>query len=175
MSFWFLSLFTALFAWTLPLIWIKILFYPKNPIRIGGKTWQAPIQKWIHHINFNEIFPPESQGKQLDQLMPFIDTKLDDFFRNKLPQKMPIVSMFVGDKTISQLKGVFLDELNELFPGLIVLFTENIQKEMRTKWMEGSTKTIENNIKKQIKPLQWAGLVMGFAWGVLAYLINSLI
>ncbi len=86
-----------------------------------------------------------------------------------------MVSMFVGDKTISQLKGVFLDELNELFPGLIVLFTENIQQEMLNKWQEGTTKTLENRIKKQIKPLQWAGLFIGFAWGVIAYLLNSLI
>jgi hypothetical protein len=151
------------------------MFYPKHPIRIGGFNWESPFQKWFNTINLNDFFPPKSQEKQLEQIMPFIDAKLDDFFRNKLPQKMPMVSMFVGDKTISQLKGVFLDELNELFPGLIVLFTENIQQEMLNKWQEGTTKTLENRIKKQIKPLQWAGLFIGFAWGVIAYLLNSLI
>lgn len=174
MSIWFLPLFTALFAWLLPLVWIKLMFFPKHPIRLGILTWQAPIQKWIQEIKFNDFFPPESQGKHLEQMIPFIDTQLDDFFRNKLPQKMPIVSMFVGDKTISQLKGVFLDELKEIFPGLIVIFSENIQKEMPIKWAEGSFIKVESRIKKQIKPLQLIGLFMGLAWGVLAYLINSL-
>lgn len=49
-------------------------------------------------------------------ILPLADTHVDDFLRNKLPKKMPVMSMLVGDKTIAQLKAVFMEELQDLLP-----------------------------------------------------------
>ena len=49
-------------------------------------------------------------------ILPLADTHVDDFLRNKLPKAMPVMSMLVGDKTIAQLKAVFMDELRTLLP-----------------------------------------------------------
>jgi hypothetical protein len=49
-------------------------------------------------------------------ILPLADTHVDDFLRNKLPKAMPVMSMLVGEKTIAQLKAVFMEELQNLLP-----------------------------------------------------------
>jgi hypothetical protein len=119
-----LVLFTGL-AWFISWSMIAILFYPKKPI-LG---WQAPLIGWVKDFELNTLIKEEQLTGQLDKLIPTLDHKLEDFFRNRLAEKLPMISMFIGDKTIQQLKIVFMDELRNIFPELIHSFSSNMQKE----------------------------------------------
>lgn len=59
-------------------------------------------------------------------ILPHADTHVDDFLRNKLPKKMPVMSMLVGDKTIAQLKAVFIEELQDLLPDFAERCAQNL-------------------------------------------------
>jgi hypothetical protein len=89
-------------AWFISWGMIGILFYPKKPI-LG---WQAPLIGWAKNIDLSNLLNEENLDAQLDKVMPVIDAKLDDFFRHRLTEKLPMISMFIGDKTIQQLKTV---------------------------------------------------------------------
>jgi uncharacterized membrane protein YheB (UPF0754 family) len=62
----------------------------------------------------------------LQKIMPAIEEHIDDFLRHKLKKQMPIVGIFIGDKTIGSLKKVFIDELETLFPKIMSNYASNL-------------------------------------------------
>ncbi len=43
---------------------------------------------------------------------------------------MPMISMFIGEKTIGQLKAVFMKELEELFPLIMKNYTTHLREDL---------------------------------------------
>jgi uncharacterized membrane protein YheB (UPF0754 family) len=43
---------------------------------------------------------------------------------------MPMIAMFIGDKTIAQLKTTFLEELEELFPIIMQNYVANLRHDL---------------------------------------------
>lgn len=164
-----LILFTVL-AWLISWGMIAILFYPKKPI-LG---WQAPLIGWVKAFDLNHLLKEDQLTGQLDQLMPTLDDKLDDFFRNRLAEKLPMISMFIGDKTIQQLKTVFLDELRNIFPELIQSFSKNMQKELIDQLEYQTLEKIKIACFKATAPLRVLAIFIGLIWGIVAYLILNL-
>ena len=60
-----------------------------------------------------------TDNNTVERLRPFVETEIDKFLREKLPAQMPMIAMFIGDKTINQLKGIFTGEIEILFPMFI--------------------------------------------------------
>ena len=109
--------------------------------------------------------------------MPIVETHVDDFLRNKLKEKMPMIGMFIGEKTIGNLKEVFLKEIEDLFPQVLTQFTSNlrnqvdVEKMIATKITAVSAKQWGKTLLPALKYFQLAGGVTGFIIG----LINALI
>ena len=164
-----LVLFAGL-AWFISWGMIAMLFYPKKPI-VG---WQAPLIGWVKAFDLNSLIKEEQLTGQLDQLMPTLDHKLDDFFRNRLAEKLPMISMFIGDKTIQQLKSVFMDELRNMFPELIHSFASNMQKDLLNQLEEQSLEKLKKAAFKATAPFRKLALIIGLIWGIVAYLILNL-
>ena len=163
---------TGLFGWLLVWILVKSLFYPYKPIQIGGFRWEGALYPMIRTFPIETMIPSSSDGGLADA-MPFIDEKLDEFFKNKLKEKLPIISMFIGEKTITQLKGVFMDELQDLFPELIKHFTATATEGVSTKLMS-TIPTLEPIIMNATKIVRWAAFFIGAIWGILTYFLAHL-
>lgn len=43
---------------------------------------------------------------------------------------MPIISAFIGEKTIQKLKSVFLEEMNILFPELMKKYAQHLEEDL---------------------------------------------
>lgn len=164
----------AAFAWLISWGMVGILFYPKKSIHILGIHWEAPILQWVKTIEWQQLIPADHLPKQLDQLIPVIDTKLDDFFRNRLTQKLPMIAMFIGDKTIQQLKEVFVEELRVMYPELITSFSSNIQKEWITKLDETFLNVLQRKLLEATAPLRTIALIFALLWGSITYAIFCL-
>jgi hypothetical protein len=84
---------------------------------------------------------------------------------------MPVISMFIGDKTIAQLKEVFLEELHQIFPTLLSQFTQTtataILLNIETKW----SNKVETYLLKATQKLRIAAFFFGFIWGLIIQLI----
>ena len=157
-------------AWLISWGMIGILFYPKKPI-LG---WQAPLIGWAKNINLSHWMSEEKLDAQLDKVMPVIDEKLDDFFRNRLTEKLPMISMFIGDKTIQQLKTVFMEELRQMFPSLMHSFASNMQKDLLQQLEYQSLEKLKIAAFKATAPIRRLAIIIGIVWGIFAYWILNL-
>ena len=81
-------------------------------------------------LSFSDIEQKIVSPENLQKLMPVVETHVDDFLRNKLADVFPVISMFIGEKTLSQLKGHFLNELETLFPILMKRYMGHLQSEL---------------------------------------------
>jgi uncharacterized membrane protein YheB (UPF0754 family) len=122
---------------------IKMLFHPRKPIRFAGMTIQGVFPKRQQQfaeklgkmvstelLSFSDIEAKITGVDNLKKIMPVVDAHVDDFLRNRLSDVFPMISMFIGDKTISQLKGFFMAELESLFPTLMKNYMKNLQSEL---------------------------------------------
>ncbi|MFZ9303328.1 MAG: hypothetical protein ACO239_08155 [Sediminibacterium sp.] len=165
-----LMLLFAGLAWLISWGMVGILFYPKKPI-LG---WQSPLVGWAKSVNMNTLLNKETLDHSLEKIMPIIDEKLDDFFRHRLTEKLPMISMFIGDKTIQQLKSVFMEELKQMFPTLMQSFASNMQKDLIDQLEHQSLQKFEIIAFKATAPLRKLAILIGLIWGVIAYSILNI-
>jgi hypothetical protein len=102
-----IALLTGCLTWLISWGYIKLLFFPKSPILIGKYTWESALHQMIKKLPIDNLIE-EHKSNSFTTILPFIDTNLDSFFKERLVQKLPIISMFIGEKTIAQLKEVFI-------------------------------------------------------------------
>lgn len=171
MQIYLLPVFIGLFGWLLVWALVKLLFYPIHPITIGTIQWQGFLHQWIRQIELNKILHQFSQGDSFEALKPVINEKLDDFFKNKLSAKMPMISMFIGEKTIEELKGVFMEELETIFPLLLVQFTSNLDKKLQNQWQTKFSMILLKKVISATYSLRWIAFLLGFIWGILVNII----
>jgi hypothetical protein len=166
-----LPLLIACFGWVIAWGFVKIIFLPHRSISIAGIKWTSPFAKRIAQLPVQEIMSNLAPGDSFKNVLPFIDAKLDEFFKERLVQKMPIVSMFIGDKTIIQLKEVFIEELQQLFPDLVIQFTKTAQLQFLLNIEELWSRKLETYLAKATYKLRFAAFCLGFIWGLLLQLI----
>ena len=173
MHIFLLPLLVACFGWLISWGFIKILFFPHQSIRFAGRQWQSLFSKKAGQISINQILPQLTEGDSFQKLLPFIDAQLDEFFKERLVQKMPVISMFIGEKTITQLKQVFLEELAQIFPALLSEFaqstTSSFLLNLELKW----SKKLETYLLKASQKLRIMAFCLGFIWGFVLELILS--
>ena len=187
-----LSCFTGWFV-----IWltIKMLFRPHKAVSIAGikiqgivPANQQLVAEKIGRLVSTELFSLDAlQQKVTDpenfnKLKPEIETHIDSFLRVRLKETFPMLSMLIGDKTINQLKGAFLTELESLFPVLMKSYITNLQKEFDIEKQVSEkiagfsiSKTEElvyKSAKAQLLKIQLLGAAIGFLTGLLHMLIN---
>ncbi len=175
MNFIIIPLFVGVFGWLL--IWglVKLIFYPLRPIQISTLKWESLANKWVSSLDLTTLLPQISQNDSFESLKPVINEKLDDFFRHKLGQKMPMISMFIGDKTIEELKGIFMEELEVLFPALLNQFSTNLNKDLQQQWQSHFSGIVYKKINNTTKPLRWVAFGLGLIWGIFIALTLPLI
>ena len=81
-------------------------------------------------LSFAEIEKKVTDPENLSKLKPEIEKHIDSFLRDKLKDTFPMLSMFIGDKTINQLKAAFLMELESLFPVLMKSYMTKLEQEL---------------------------------------------
>lgn len=114
-----------------------------EPLQIMGLTIQGIFPKYKQQIAFNigQIAAKEfsnfagleqkiSDPRNMEKIKPLIETHIDDFLRNKLKEQMPMIGMFIGDKTINTLKVVFMQEIEALFPQVMQQFAGNLKSDL---------------------------------------------
>lgn len=145
MNYWLIliPLISAFIGWFTNWIAIKMLFHPKEPKKILGITFHGIFPKRqklfaeklgklvsTELLSFSEIEQKITDPANLQNLMPFVEQKVDQFLRVKIAEVFPLISMFIGDSTINQLKAVFMDELNVLFPELIGKYMKHLESQL---------------------------------------------
>ncbi len=141
-SLFIIPFFAAFIGWFVLWIIIKLLFYPIKPIKFLGFKIQGIIpnkqnQLISQLVSFiTSTFPLKDieekiiDIKSIEKMMPFVENQIDHFIRVKLAEKMPIISAFIGEKTIGELKAVFIEEMETLFPELMKNYVVVLENEI---------------------------------------------
>jgi hypothetical protein len=166
---------TGLFGWMLIWLMAKSLFFPTKAIKIGGFSWESNLSRLINQFPVELLIPNESDSEaSFKAMQPLMVEKLDFFFNHTIKDKLPMMSMFIGDKTVAQLKSVFLEELAGNFPQLIGQFAQNAKMNMSKSFATKLLDSIAPIVMKAIKPLQWAAFILGLFWGgLMVFFLHS--
>lgn len=192
MSIWLWSIpfISAFIGWFTNWIAIKMLFHPKEPKKILFLTFHGVFPKRQRQfaeklgkmvstelISFREIEEKIVDPENLKKLLPFVELRVDDFLRRKLSDAFPIISMFIGDSTINQLKTIFMAELEVIFPEMIASYMKNLESQLDlekivTEKVYGfSSDKMEailvQIMSKEFKFIEVIGAVLGFIIGLL--------
>jgi uncharacterized membrane protein YheB (UPF0754 family) len=187
-----LSCFTGWFV-----IWlcIKLLFRPHKPISIGGLKVQGIIpanQQLIAEkigrlvsselFSFHALQEKVTDPENFNSLKPEIETHIDHFLREKLKDTFPMLSMLIGNKTINQLKGAFLLELETLFPVLMKSYISRLEKDIDLEslvtqkiagfFVSKAEELVNTSAKKQLLKVQLFGAAVGLLIGFIHIFIN---
>ena len=190
-----LSTFTG---WITTWIAIKMLFHPRRPVNLLGLKVQGIFPKnqaliaqklgqvvGKELLSFAEIEAKVTNPENLQKLRPEIEAHIDNFLKQKLKETFPMLSMFMGEKTINQLKAAFLMELENLFPVLMKSYMTKLEQDLDLEkivtekvagFSSDKLEDILNQItKKEFKFLEVIGAVFGFLIGMIQVLFQLMV
>ena len=192
MSLWLFAipLISAFIGYFTNWVAIKMLFHPKEPVRILGLTFQGIFPKRqqqfgeklgklvsTEFLSFTDIEKKISDPANLYKLMPIVEEHIDHFLQHKLPQAFPMIAMFIGEKTIATLKTAFMEELSSLFPTLMQSYAGILQQELDlekivvSKVSKLSTDKLEDVLyqimAREFRFVELIGAVLGFLIGLI--------
>lgn len=185
----------AFIGWFTNWIAIKMLFHPRQPKKILWFTIQGIFPKRQQQfaeklgklvsdelLSFADIEKKITNPENLKKIMPHIEGHIDGFLRVKLAQQMPVISMFIGDKTINELKSVFTAEMETLFPVIMKNYMGQLQQDLdleqivMEKVAGFSSDKLEMVLKaimsREFRFVEILGGILGFIIGVLQVLIS---
>jgi uncharacterized membrane protein YheB (UPF0754 family) len=143
MSWWFflLPVIAACLGWLFTSLALRLLFHPLHPKKIMGYTFQGMIPKrkavfaasigqlGASLFSISEIEEKITHPDNVKKIMPQAEVHIDHFLRVKLVKSMPVIGMFVGDKTINNLKALFVTELEQLFPEIMKNYMDRLRED----------------------------------------------
>lgn len=192
-----IPLISAFIGWFTNWIAIKMLFHPREPKKVLGLTFHGIFPKRQRQfaeklgklvseelLSFSDIEEKITHPGNIQKIMPLIEGHIDHFLREKLPKQMPVISMFIGDKTINELKTVFTAELETLFPVIMKNYMASLQQELDLEkivvekvaaFSSDKMEQVLNSImSKEFRFVEIIGGVLGLLIGLLQVLITVL-
>jgi uncharacterized membrane protein YheB (UPF0754 family) len=188
---------SAFIGWFTNWIAIKMLFHPKHPVKVLGITFHGIFPKRQKQfaeklgklvsqelLSFSDIEKKISNPENIEKLMPFVETHIDHFLRVKLAEEMPMISMFIGDKTINQMKAVFIKELEALFPSIMENYMGQLEKDLDLEKIviekvngfssDKLEEILQAIMSKEFRFVEIIGGVLGFMIGLLQVFLTIL-
>lgn len=185
-----LPIIAALTGWITNYIAIKMLFHPREKVKVLFMEIQGIFPKRqknlaekLGKIVADELFSVEDVKKVLKdektttEIMGVIDEKLDNFLDNKLMDTMPMLAMFMNDELKETIKGALEEELIAMLPDMINRLAENldhnvdVEKTVYEKVVNFSSDKLEEILysimKKEFKFIEILGGVLGFMIGLI--------
>jgi uncharacterized membrane protein YheB (UPF0754 family) len=194
-TFLLIPVISAFIGWFTNWIAIKMLFHPREPKKILGITFQGIFPKRQQQfamklgklvsnelLSFEDLEEKISNPENVEKLMPVLEEHIDNFLRVKLTEQIPMLGMLIGDKTIGQVKAVFINELKELFPVLMKQYMHKLQDELDLEkivvdkvgsFSSDKLEEILNQIMStEFRFVEIIGAVLGFIIGIVQILLT---
>ncbi len=197
MTLYFLPIISAFIGWFTNWIAIKMLFHPKEPINILGITLHGIFPKRQKQfaeklgvlvanelISFDDISSKINSPDTIQKIIPIVEERVDHFIKTKLTEELPLLSMFIKDKTLDNIKKGIVNEVETMFPAMIGQMTANMKQDLDVekivvdKVSNFSSDKLEEILisimKKEFKFVEIIGGVLGFLIGLLQIVIAQL-
>lgn len=194
MSIYLIPFISAFIGWFTNWIAIKMLFHPRQPMNLGFMTLQGIFPKRQRQfaeklgklvadelLSFEDIREKLTDPQKIKNIIPLVEDHLEHFLRVKLPEAMPVLSMFIGDTTIKQIKDVLVKELDTLFPMMIDKYLDNVKDELDLERIvtdkvaafssDKLEQILQGIMSREFRFVEIIGGVLGFLIGLLQLLM----
>jgi uncharacterized membrane protein YheB (UPF0754 family) len=188
---------SAFIGWFTNWIAIKMLFHPKNPVKFLGITIHGIFPKRQKQfaeklgilvatelIHFDEIAERLKDPSQLRELAPVIEKHINSFLEVKLKEKLPVISMFVGDGMMAKIKEGMMEEIELLLPEIIGQYTDSLSQKIDVRKMVTEKVSAFSSDKletiliaimsKEFRFVEIIGGVLGFLIGLMQIFLTQL-
>lgn len=198
-SWWLYSIpfISAFIHWLTIWMALKLLFHPRRPKKILGFTLHGVFPKRQRQIaeslgrivgqellSFGDIEQTITNPDNVQRILPLAEEHIDHFLRVRLKESMPMIALFIGDKTINQLKEVFMKELAELFPVIMKNYVTHLKDDLDLErivvdkianFSSDRLETMLNDIlTKEFRFVEVIGAALGFFIGIVQILLTVL-
>jgi len=192
-----LPVIAAVVGWFTNYLAVKMLFHPRNKIRILFWDIQGIFPK-KHHVlaqkigklvaedllSVRDIQDLLTHPENVSQINRDIEEKIDDYLTHTFPEKYPMLSFFVGAKSKDKIRLALMEEMETMGPELMnktiaslesKLDIENFIKDrvsmFSTVRME---KLIQGILSSEFRFIEWVGAMVGFLVGLIQLVLISL-
>ena len=186
---------SAFIGWFTNWIAIKMLFHPRKPKKLFGMTFHGIFPKRQRQfaeklgklvseelLSFRDIEEKITHPANIQRIMPVMEEHIDHFLRVKLAQQMPVISMFIGDKTINELKTVFIGELETLFPNIMKNYMSTLQGDLDLEKIvvekisgfssDKLEQVLQSIMSKEFRFVEIIGGILGFLIGLVQVILT---
>lgn len=193
-----LPLISAVIGWFTNYLAVKMLFRPKEKVKIGFIEFQgifpkrqAMVAAQIGKMVANELISVDDIQEQLHRpenlalIHEGIERKIDNYLNDVLPGKYPLIAIFFTTKVKGKIKDELMGEVEQMAPEMIQRVVLNIEQSfdvesiITEKITQLSTDKLESLImgilNKEFKFIEYIGAVVGFFIGLVQVLIVYLL
>jgi len=191
-----LPVIAAVIGWFTNYLAVKMLFHPRNKVRILFWDIQGIFPK-KHHVlaqkigklvaedllSVRDIQDLLTHPENVSQINRDIEEKIEDYLTHTFPEKYPMLSFFVGEKSKNKIRLALMEEMETMGPELMnktiaslesKLDIENFIKErvsmFSTVRME---KLIQGILSSEFRFIEWVGAMVGFLVGLIQLILIS--
>ncbi len=191
-----LPLIGALIGWLTNYVAIKMLFHPKNEIKIFffslqgifPKRQQAFAEK-LGQVVSTELLTAQEVTAHLKEkatseaVLDHIAMRLEEGIASRLPRAFPMLAMFMSNENAEKLKRVLLEHISSLNEELIDKLSGELEEELdvqaivEEKVAAFSSDKLEEILfsimRREFKFIEVVGAVLGFFIGLMQILLLS--
>jgi hypothetical protein len=118
-----LPLISAFIGWLISRLGINLFF---KRLQAQQRTLAAQAGNFVAAgFSLDDLTAKLTNEEAIEKILPVAEEHIDHFLRVKLPAAMPMLSMFISDKLVADMKAIFMAELKELFPAIITQYLSN--------------------------------------------------
>ena len=185
---------SAFAGWLANWMAVKLLFRPRQPRKILGITLQGVFPKHQRKVaeklgrmaasqlfSFGTLEEKITDPGNLQKIMPHIEEHIDQFLRVKLAEQMPMISMFIGERTLNDMKRIFTAELETLFPIIMQQYLGTLRSELDLEKIiveklagfpsDKLDDLLSQTLSRQLRYMGMIGAAVGFLIGLLQILV----
>ena len=132
-------------------------------------------------LSMKDIEEILNQPDNVSQINKTIEDKLEFYLANTFPEKYPMLSFFVGDKSRGKIKEAMMVEMETMGPEVMQQAFVNLESSLdieqfiKERVSKFSTTQIEKLIQgilaTEFAFIEWVGAIVGFIVGVVQVLI----
>lgn len=167
----FLPIISAFIGWLISRLGIYIFF---KSLQAKQKTLAIQAGGYVAAgFSLDEMAARLTNEEAIEKILPVAEEHIDHFLRVKLPAAMPMLSMFISDKLVAEMKAIFMVELKELFPTIINQYLSNakstiaIDKIVASKIESTDLNKAKRLLQSELNKVALFGALIGFVTGLI--------
>ena len=187
----------AIIGWFTNYLAVKMLFYPRKKVKVLFLEFQGifPKKQRILAERIGKLVAEELLSvKDLQEIMnnpenvnginKNIEDRIEDYLINTFPEKYPMLSYFIGDKSREKIQRAMMTELESMGPQVMNQAIENLESTLdieafvKERVSMYSTERIEQLIQgilaSEFKFIERVGALVGFLVGLVQVAIITI-